>query len=104
AEDGIRDDLVTGVQTCALPIYPLAGEIITVGTLTGGITVNAPAATGTTFFAGQEMTFIFTQDGTGGRQIIWNAIYKTNVQAMNEIGRASCRERVSHLGAMGWRE
>src|SRR5258708_10139488 len=25
AEDGIRDDLVTGVQTCALPIYELAG-------------------------------------------------------------------------------
>src|SRR5258708_18955143 len=24
AEDGIRDDLVTGVQTCALPIYPMA--------------------------------------------------------------------------------
>ena len=23
AEDGIRDDLVTGVQTCALPIYPM---------------------------------------------------------------------------------
>src|SRR5207244_10393389 len=22
AEDGIRDDLVTGVQTCALPIFP----------------------------------------------------------------------------------
>src|SRR5438552_13686932 len=28
AEDGIRDDLVTGVQTCALPIYrrPSPGE------------------------------------------------------------------------------
>src|SRR5438552_17048730 len=26
AEDGIRDDLVTGVQTCALPIY-VAGEV-----------------------------------------------------------------------------
>src|SRR5258708_24363191 len=24
AEDGIRDDLVTGVQTCALPIYKMA--------------------------------------------------------------------------------
>ena len=24
AEDGIRDDLVTGVQTCALPIYAAA--------------------------------------------------------------------------------
>src|SRR5258708_11387238 len=23
AEDGIRDDLVTGVQTCALPIFPV---------------------------------------------------------------------------------
>src|SRR2546422_7619855 len=26
AEDGIRDVAVTGVQTCALPIYPPAGE------------------------------------------------------------------------------
>src|SRR6266404_8044642 len=26
AEDGIRDKLVTGVQTCALPIYLSAGE------------------------------------------------------------------------------
>src|SRR5207244_10598970 len=27
AEDGIRDDLVTGVQTCALPILPPAGDL-----------------------------------------------------------------------------
>src|SRR5215216_4047493 len=27
AEDGIRDDLVTGVQTCALPILPV--EVVT---------------------------------------------------------------------------
>src|SRR5258708_16537201 len=26
AEDGIRDDLVTGVQTCALPILAIAGH------------------------------------------------------------------------------
>src|SRR5258708_4395486 len=26
AEDGIRDDLVTGVQTCALPISPVASQ------------------------------------------------------------------------------
>src|SRR5207244_5280752 len=26
AEDGIRDDLVTGVQTCALPIWALLGD------------------------------------------------------------------------------
>src|SRR5690606_40225123 len=27
AEDGIRDFHVTGVQTCALPIYPLLGRL-----------------------------------------------------------------------------
>src|SRR5258708_37585938 len=27
AEDGIRDDLVTGVQTCALPIWRASNEI-----------------------------------------------------------------------------
>src|SRR3990170_8019705 len=26
-EEGIRDDLVTGVQTCALPIYPMARSL-----------------------------------------------------------------------------
>src|SRR5207244_8682093 len=26
-EDGIREDLVTGVQTCALPIFPYGDEI-----------------------------------------------------------------------------
>src|SRR6266849_8546400 len=28
AEDGIRDPLVTGVQTCALPIYALVAEAV----------------------------------------------------------------------------
>src|SRR5258708_8281698 len=31
AEDGIRDDLVTGVQTCALPIYDLVVGLADVG-------------------------------------------------------------------------
>src|SRR5258708_27290360 len=30
AEDGIRDDLVTGVQTCALPIFHLTKERVAV--------------------------------------------------------------------------
>src|SRR5207244_9037687 len=28
AEDGIRDDLVTGVQTCALPIFAGVDEVV----------------------------------------------------------------------------
>src|SRR6185436_1611707 len=30
AEDGIRDDLVTGVQTCALPISQWAGRVMNI--------------------------------------------------------------------------
>src|SRR5699024_7596781 len=37
AEDGIRDRNVTGVQTCALPIYPRGLTWVVVGyTITGG--------------------------------------------------------------------
>src|SRR5438093_4068259 len=30
AEDGIRDWSVTGVQTCALPIFPYAAEVVVI--------------------------------------------------------------------------
>src|SRR5207244_5035787 len=42
AEDGIRDDLVTGVQTCALPIYiPLFNDPLGVQALKTGFTQEA---------------------------------------------------------------
>src|SRR2546430_9540426 len=49
AEDGIRDLTVTGVQTCALPIYKaqtVKGGLGTGGRLNvdGGVNPNAPAA------------------------------------------------------------
>src|SRR5207244_8256020 len=51
AEDGIRDDLVTGVQTCALPISLLDRTMILYGTNLGNanthVTTNLP-----TIFAG----------------------------------------------------
>src|SRR2546425_8915292 len=40
AEDGIRDKLVTGVQTCALPISILASILLGKGTCT---LINVPA-------------------------------------------------------------
>ena len=48
------------------------GGRITVGTLTGAITVNVP----TNGVAGDEITFRFVQDGTGSRAITWNAAFK----------------------------
>lgn len=44
---------------------PAAGKRITVGTLTGNITIVTP----TSPVAGQEMTLVFTQDATGGRVV-----------------------------------
>lgn len=52
---------------------PYAGSTKRI-TLTGALTVNAT----TNHHAGSRMTFIFTQDSTGGRVVTWNAQYKTN--------------------------
>src|SRR5205823_11490874 len=73
AEDGIRDKLVTGVQTCALPILVLGG-------------------------AAGEVERLFTQrmarDGFGPAQVA-NArdAWRDYLAARSQIGRASCRER-----------
>ena len=42
AEDGIRDDLVTGVQTCALPILNIDTIILHAGTWTSVNGGNLP--------------------------------------------------------------
>ena len=41
AEDGIRDRLVTGVQTCALPIWYYLTQFIELGLLLIGVSVFA---------------------------------------------------------------
>ena len=46
AEDGIRDIGVTGVQTCALPIYYRCGEGNHYGTFSGAISAFSPVAKG----------------------------------------------------------
>src|SRR2546421_8671926 len=82
AEDGIRDLIVTGVQTCALPISigahadnVLAGPsdfFLDVSTAAGIVTLNG---------------FVAQRDGQ--KLVISN----TGANALNKIGRASCRER-----------
>src|SRR5258708_26708682 len=47
AEDGIRDDLVTGVQTCALPITPNKRRFFGVGKHAYMCTVTTTPLTGT---------------------------------------------------------
>src|SRR2546430_9453961 len=82
AEDGIRDLTVTGVQTCALPIFAylnqLLRELQDVGMLvsSGG---QYPMVTLTR--RGDEV-----MKGRDDYQLRW--------PQRSEIGRASCRERV----------
>src|SRR5687767_15739841 len=61
AEDGIRDKLVTGVQTYALPIYH--GDII--GRSIGGVQLAAVRCDGD--FPGTLTGRYRVQDGVGGR-------------------------------------
>ena len=51
---------------------PTLGQVWNIGALTGAITIAAP----TTPWAGARLTIIFTQDGTGGRAVTWNAVFK----------------------------
>ena len=64
AEDGIRDVAVTGVQTCALPIYTLTDPE---GNIAGA-------------------TDLLSQTFTG--------LISNFQDSVSQIGRASCRERV----------
>src|SRR5436309_15446002 len=76
AEDGIRDFHVTGVQTCALPIY-LLQTILEVDPR-----------------AGDRIYLQNRLEQVNGRGPTGKIIAPDNVVEFREIGRASCRERV----------
>src|SRR5436309_11903324 len=87
AEDGIRDFHVTGVQTCALPIY--AGSVVCPGQYSeNSFMVNSLARLQTTLPA-------WALRRVGQR---FSPAFRV------EIGRASCRERVEIWGVCVTRE
>src|SRR5258708_24695258 len=81
AEDGIRDDLVTGVQTCALPIWHISAMRLnfypdqTAAPLRDQLRAGAHTDYGL-------LTILNGENVPGGLQV------------QIQIGRASCRERV----------
>src|SRR5207247_7872426 len=88
AEDGIRDPLVTGVQTCALPISHASSEASArrPASCTGIISnpcwrtgLRRPRYFAGSFWAGKHRPLLEPVDRSDQRR---------------EIGRASCRERV----------
>src|SRR5207249_5362005 len=101
--DGIRDRNVTGVQTCALPIFhatdgsdrPKLTEmhktVCVIGAgLAGGIAASMLAA------RGHSVTLVELGDAPAPllpRNEVW--------EPAEEIGRASCRERGEEVGVGG---
>src|SRR5207247_6668584 len=88
AEDGIRDPLVTGVQTCALPI------------LGGGTEVQKSAQTTLSVMTSPEDTFgllrMMLSAIESGLDSMRLRVERRNALAAatpSKIGRASCRER-----------
>src|SRR5256885_8508402 len=80
AEDGIRDYKVTGVQTCALPIF-------------ANFHVNwiSPVKIRQMIFAGSKKSVIFNELNTTEPVKVYDRGINLNEA---KIGRASCRERV----------
>src|SRR5947208_7777719 len=83
AEDGIRDDLVTGVQTCALPIW--LPKLTTPPTAAAVAVPDNVPPPGLVPIA--TLTFPVKPDAV----LPWAS---WAVTCTAEIGRASCRERV----------
>src|SRR5260370_26196076 len=83
AEDGIRDSSVTGVQTCALPIFLDALATIAPVTAIRGNIDRDPWAKRL-----HETEIVEIEDS------ILYVIHDLNQLDLDQIGRASCRERV----------
>jgi len=63
------------------------GDYIAIGALTAGITINNFAAN--QLYPAQIITLQFTQDGTGGRAVTWNAAFKTAWQPLQQANSIS---------------
>src|SRR2546429_3539705 len=83
AEDGIRDVAVTGVQTCALPIYANAASYVHELTIED---IKVIFSNALSFKPQREINILFS----GGEPTV-SPIF---LDAVRQIGRASCRERV----------
>src|SRR5207244_9834058 len=104
AEDGIRDDLVTGVQTCALPIC--------------GHAAVGPAADAELFRIGDALGDSVINHGHVVLEVLVTPVAKNGFAEFlavtgraarigekdGEIGRASCRERGYDEGGAGARK
>src|SRR5205823_9141535 len=93
AEDGIRDKLVTGVQTCALPIYGCSCR----GSVRGATASRRRRRSGSWPARSSPPTA-----RTRSRPSLSEPTSRTSsARASGQIGRASCREREERAAGGG---
>src|SRR5205823_7209887 len=94
---GIRGKLVTGVQTCALPIWSstVVGSTSVALTQTVNLVGTSTAVTSSLnpSTVGQSVTFTATISRPSGTPS-GTVTFKDGGTTLGKIGRASCRERV----------
>src|SRR5207247_6563256 len=94
AEDGIRDPLVTGVQTCALPIFPVSAQAPYYGQPYGGSYRSMGGGFGR---PGLSPYLNMLRGGSPAANYYLGVVPEFERQ----IGRASCRERVWRAAGEG---
>src|SRR5205823_6981757 len=96
AEDGIRDKLVTGVQTCALPISKASRDAG--GDLVADEAAEIRRAGGQRL--GERARHTLVQVLNEGRiaEALGSGKRRLSSERPKKIGRASCRERVEITG------
>src|SRR5439155_16968302 len=99
AEDGIRDGHVTGVQTCALPIFAYKGKQVNPQQAGRDLKVRA-VLTGSVAQHGGLLIIRAELVDVADASQLWGEQYQKKLDDI-QIGRASCRERVemSEIGA-----
>src|SRR5205823_10633976 len=91
AEDGIRDKLVTGVQTCALPISYFIPDWPQTPFVRAARRLLSPIVRPPFDIMGPRFVSWL---------IAWPRLFRRSPRALQDflkIGRASCRERVSYM-------
>src|SRR5690606_40853280 len=100
AEDGIRDFHVTGVQTCALPIW---SESSPAGPIQQGVPRPARYLSSRSSVPRSTLEARERKPDSMGGKLALRGRWGTCFPADAQIGRASCRERWQEsAGAVDW--